>query len=152
MLLSNLTLTGHISRGNNVDAYKSSITTGIATETSTDGFSYTQDPTQDPTVDVNVDAAVVNTFYVVNTIHDISYIYGFTEAAYNFQTDNQGKGGLGHDPVQVSVQDSLTTDNSAFTTFPDGTSGIMRMFLWDYTTVCWASSCSETGRGASTLR
>lgn len=79
----------------------------------------------------------MNAFYVVNTVHDISYLYGFTETAFNFQNDNLGKGGKGADRVIISVQDSLTTDNAAFTTFPEGSSGLMRMFLWDYTNVCY---------------
>jgi hypothetical protein len=42
-------------------------------------FSYPQDATAAPTVPGNVDAARVNAFYIVNTIHDLSYRYGFTE-------------------------------------------------------------------------
>ena len=69
-------------------------------------FIYVQDPTVDPdAVQANVDAARVNAFYVVNTVHDISYLYGFTEAAFNFQNNNFGKGGAGNDRVEVSVQD-----------------------------------------------
>ena len=64
-------------------------------ETSTGSFVYVADPDQDPTIAENVNAAIVNAFYVVNTVHDISYLYGFTEAAFNFQNDNQGKGGKG---------------------------------------------------------
>ncbi|KAH9249247.1 hypothetical protein BASA81_013035 [Batrachochytrium salamandrivorans] len=44
---------------------------------------------------INVAAAAVNLFYLVNLMHDISYQYGFTEQAGNFQTDNFGKGGKG---------------------------------------------------------
>jgi hypothetical protein len=32
-----------------------------------------------PTTEDNVYAACVNTFYIVNTIHHLSYRYGFTE-------------------------------------------------------------------------
>jgi extracellular elastinolytic metalloproteinase len=42
-------------------------------------FYYPQDATAAPTVPGNVDAARVNAFYIVNTIHDLSYRYGFTE-------------------------------------------------------------------------
>ena len=69
-------------------------------------FLFTQDPTQDPTVPVNVNAGRVNAFYVINTVHDLSYRYGFTEVAFNFQTNNFGLGGKGakelHSLVQVS--------------------------------------------------
>ncbi|EIM86164.1 metalloprotease [Stereum hirsutum FP-91666 SS1] len=121
--------------GNNAVSWKTDETTGTTPESSTGlNFAYVQDPSADPTTATNVNAAVTNAFYVVNTIHDISYLYGFTEAAFNFQDNNFGKGGTaGPDRVTISVQDSLFTDNSAFTTLPDGLSGRMRMFLWTYT-------------------
>jgi len=96
-------------------------------------FVYTQNANQAPTVSANLNAAKTNAFYVVNTIHDISYKYGFTEAAFNFQTNNFGKGGKGNDRVTISVQDSAGTDNADFSTPADGQSGAMRMFLWDIT-------------------
>ncbi|KZV62020.1 hypothetical protein PENSPDRAFT_739585 [Peniophora sp. CONT] len=119
--------------GNNAVAFKGSQTTGVATESSTGSFIFTQNPSQAPTVTANINAAIVNAFYVVNSIHDISYIYGFTEAAFNFESNNQGKGGKGNDPVTISVQDPAGTDNADFSTPADGTSGHMRMFLWDIT-------------------
>ncbi|KZV62018.1 hypothetical protein PENSPDRAFT_642738 [Peniophora sp. CONT] len=123
-------VTDNTTAGNNAISYKNG---AVAEETSTGSFIYTVDPSQDPTIDENLNAAIVNAFYVVNTVHDISYLYGFTETAFNFQNDNLGKGGKGGDRVMISVQDSLGTDNAAFTTFPEGMSGIMRMFLWDLT-------------------
>ena len=60
---------------------------------------------------------------------------GFTEKSSNFQTSNFGKGGKGNDRITVSVQDKAGMDNSDFATPPDGQSGHMRMFLWDYTNV-----------------
>lgn len=45
-------------------------------------FNYPPNLSTDPTTTANVNAARVNTFYVVNTVHDVSYQYGFTEAAY----------------------------------------------------------------------
>ena len=75
-------------------------------------FVYVQDPTVNPdALQANIDAARVNTFYVVNTVHDISYLYGFTEAAFNFQGNNFGRGGAGNDRVQVSVQDPSGMNN-----------------------------------------
>ncbi|KAI0058528.1 hypothetical protein BV25DRAFT_1829964 [Artomyces pyxidatus] len=120
--------------GNNVVAYKGATTaTTKASSLSPLTFSYIQDPSQAPSVAVNVAAAVTNAFYVVNTIHDISYRYGFTEAGFNFQNNNFGKGGAGADPVTVSVQDSAGTDNADFSTPPDGQSGHMRMYIFDAT-------------------
>ena len=60
---------------------------------------------------------------------------GFTEKSSNFQTSNFGMGGKGNDRITVSVQDKAGMDNSDFATPPDGQSGHMRMFLWDYTNV-----------------
>ncbi|KAH9164614.1 Fungalysin metallopeptidase-domain-containing protein [Lactarius sanguifluus] len=117
--------------GNNVFAAKGS--TATSQSSATLNFIYTQNAAQAPTVAVNVAAAVVNAFYIVNTVHDVTYRYGFTESTFNFQTNNFGKGGLGNDRVTVSVQDPAGTDNADFSTPPDGQSGHMRMFLWDFT-------------------
>lgn len=120
LLLIIIIINPPIASGNNAISYKADQTTGTTLESSTGlNFAYVQDPTTDPTTAVNVDAAVTNAFYVVNTIHDISYLYGFTEAAFNFQDNNFGKGGAAADRISISVQDSLATDNSAFTTFPE---------------------------------
>ena len=61
----------------------------------------------------NLDAARTNAFYVVNTVHDISFVYGFTERTFNFQNNNFGNGGAGNDRVTISVQDSAGRDNGA---------------------------------------
>lgn len=55
---------------------------------------------------------------------------GFTEAAYNFQRDNNRKGGEDNDPVLISIQDDSGTNNANFATPPDGQPGQMRMFTW----------------------
>jgi extracellular elastinolytic metalloproteinase len=125
----------HETAGNNVISFKKNPVLHDTTKESspTLNFDYRQDPNAEPTVQTNLDAARTNAFYTVNTVHDIAYKYGFTEAAFNFQDDNFNKGGKGGDRVQVSVQDSSGTDNADFATPPDGQSGRMRMFLWDFT-------------------
>ncbi|KAI0042801.1 hypothetical protein FA95DRAFT_1499587 [Auriscalpium vulgare] len=128
------TTTTNTTAGNNAIAFKSSQSTGTTAASSSPlTFDYTQDAAQDPTVAANIHAAVTNAFYVVNTIHDFSYRYGFTESAFNFQNNNFGKGGQDSDRVTISVQDSAGTDNADFTTPADGSSGAMRMYLWDIT-------------------
>ena len=48
---------------------------GTANQTSSNlSFNYTQDPTQQPATPNNIKAAIVNAFYIANTIHDISYL------------------------------------------------------------------------------
>ncbi|KAI0785688.1 Fungalysin metallopeptidase-domain-containing protein [Abortiporus biennis] len=119
--------------GNNAIAFRGA-QTSVTTESSTGlNFIFTQNPNAAPSTQVNIDAARVNAFYIVNTIHDISYKYGFTEASFNFQNNNFGKGGNGNDRVTISVQDTAGTDNADFATPADGQSGRMRMFLWDLT-------------------
>jgi extracellular elastinolytic metalloproteinase len=69
-------------------------------------FNYTQDPTLSPGAGMNSDAARTNVFYIINTVHDVWYKYGFTEAAFNFQQTNVQTGGVGGDRVLASVQNS----------------------------------------------
>ncbi|KAF9017911.1 hypothetical protein BDZ89DRAFT_1140362 [Hymenopellis radicata] len=54
----------------------------------------------------------------VTTHHedDGYYLYGFTEAAFNFQSNNFGNGGRGNDPVSIAVQDAAGVDNTDFST------------------------------------
>ena len=76
---------------------------------------------------------VTNLFYLSNFFHDRLYALGFDEAAGNFQTGNFGRGGLGNDPVLAEAQQGAiagSANNANFSVPPDGTSGIMRMFLW----------------------
>ncbi|TRM58391.1 Fungalysin metallopeptidase-domain-containing protein [Schizophyllum amplum] len=120
--------------GNNVVAYKGSSTSGTTSQSSSGQvFNYRYDTSVAPTSGSNVQAATVNSFYIMNSLHDISYLYGFTEAAYNFQTSNFGKGGVANDRVLMSVQDSSGTNNANFATPPDGQSGQCRMYIWTYT-------------------
>ncbi|KAF8626501.1 hypothetical protein AX17_006554 [Amanita inopinata Kibby_2008] len=105
--------------GNNVITYKDTLSGTSQQSSATDNFTYVQDPNQQPTADVNVDAARVNNFYIVNTVHDFTYRYGFTEAAFNFQQNNFDKGGLGNDRITASVQDSAGTNNADFSTPPE---------------------------------
>jgi extracellular elastinolytic metalloproteinase len=123
---------GGVTAGNNAVAYKGS-TSSTGAQSSSGVFDYTYDDTKAPTDATNVAAAKVNSFYVVNTIHDIAYLYGFTEQTFNFQNDNGSKGGKGNDRVTISVQDSGGTDNANFATPPDGQSGHMNMYIWDIT-------------------
>src|SRR5262249_333303 len=59
-------------------------------------------------------AAVANAFFLVNDYHDRLYKLGFNEASGNFQTNNNGKGGVANDPVNVDAQDGSGTNNANF--------------------------------------
>ncbi|KAJ3100344.1 Fungalysin/Thermolysin Extracellular metalloproteinase 5, partial [Physocladia obscura] len=78
-----------------------------------------------------IDAAVINLFFWNNAIHDLFYVYGFTEAAGNFQDSNLNRGGAGGDSVIANAQDGSGHNNANFATPPDGTHGRMRMYVWD---------------------
>ncbi|KAJ8330263.1 hypothetical protein O5D80_001826 [Batrachochytrium dendrobatidis] len=90
------------------------------------------DTSFDPKTDIdnkeNLQATAVNLFYLANLMHDITYQYGFNEAAGNFQKDNFGKGGEGNDAVSISVLDDSDDGNADFYTPADGQPGEMRMF------------------------
>ncbi|KAF9457264.1 Fungalysin metallopeptidase-domain-containing protein [Collybia nuda] len=93
-------------------------------------FIYPFDPAAPPTTTGNMHAARVNAFYIANSLHDLAYRL----SAFNFQTNNFGKGGIQNDPVTISIQDRAGTNNADFATPPDGQSGRMRIFLWTLTT------------------
>ena len=66
-------------------------------------------------------------------MHDVQYLYGFDEAAGNFQVSNFGRGGLGGDAVRAEAQDGSGIDNANFTTTVDGAPPRIQMYLWDFT-------------------
>ncbi|HEU5182291.1 MAG TPA: M36 family metallopeptidase [Candidatus Polarisedimenticolia bacterium] len=91
------------------------------------------DTGDDPSLARSQRLAVTSLFYLANFFHDRLHGLGFDEAAGNFQTSNFGRGGTGGDPVQAEAQqgaDAGSANNANFSPAPDGTPGIMRMFLW----------------------
>jgi hypothetical protein len=71
-----------------------------------------------------------NLFYWNNLIHDLTYRYGFTETARNYQNDNMGRGGNQGDYVLAEAQDGSGTNNANFSSGVDGVRGRMQMYLW----------------------
>ena len=122
-LLSIIKLFLIVLRGNNAIAYKKNMTSITTSQLRSKAvFNYTYDSSLAPAEGSNVDAGRTNAFYLANTFHDTLYLYGFTEAAFNFQNDNFGKGGLGNDRIQMSVQDNtgfLPFNNALFATPPE---------------------------------
>jgi len=126
-------------RGNNVwaqqDLAGNNATTGYSDTSLTSVPSLTFDRTIDisasPSAYTNSRAGIDNLFYWNNIMHDISYQYGFDEAAGNFQADNQGRGGLGGDYVNAFALDGAGVNNADFYTPPDGENGRMRMYQWN---------------------
>ncbi|WEW61510.1 Extracellular metalloproteinase 9 [Emydomyces testavorans] len=78
-----------------------------------------------------IDASITQLFYTSNVYHDLLYLLGFTEAAGNFQFNNNNKGGRGNDYAILNAQDGSGVNNANFCTPPDGTPGRMRMYTWN---------------------
>ena len=114
-------------QGNNVDSHKETIRFDCGPLLECDP---PLDLTMEPTTPGNVDAALVNLFYWNNIVHDVTYEYGFDEAAGNFQNDNFGLGGLGNDRVNASMS-SIGTCGGSFGTPPDGGQPIMIVLICD---------------------
>jgi len=91
------------------------------------GVDFTQEP------QTYTAAAVTNLFYWSNVLHDVHYLYGFDEAARNFQVNNYGRGGAGNDAVNAEAQDGSGLNNANFATPPDGTAPRMQMFEFNIT-------------------
>ncbi|KAJ2084444.1 hypothetical protein H4R24_000074 [Coemansia sp. RSA 988] len=94
-------------------------------------FNYTLDLSAQPPK--YVDAAITQLFYTNNLMHDLSYIYGFDEAAGNFQDVNYSGKGADGDAVIANAQDGSGTNNANFATPPDGQRPRMRMYVWTMT-------------------
>ncbi|KAI0505734.1 extracellular elastinolytic metallo proteinase [Xylaria bambusicola] len=94
-------------------------------------FDYDWSPSWSPPSSY-ANASVTQLFYTANVYHDVLYDLGFTEAAGNFEANNNGKGGLGNDFVILNSQDGSGTNNANFATPPDGQNGRMRMYRWTY--------------------
>jgi hypothetical protein len=131
--------TNVITSGNNVSAYLDVNADGHADIPPPQGttnrvFNFPLDLTQDPSS--NGSASVVNLFYWNNWMHDKLYDLGFTESAGNFQVNNFGRGGTGGDPVYAEGQEGYNTannyylDNASFSTPPDGSPGIMELYVF----------------------
>jgi len=127
----------NITRGNNVFAYDDSLNIDAPGRWATSknalpnlNFNFTPNFNNQPTETTNRNFATTNLFYWNNLMHDVTYQYGFTEAAGNFQADNLGRGGLGNDFVLAEAQDGGGVNNANFWANPDGDTAIMQMYLF----------------------
>ncbi|KAJ8328567.1 hypothetical protein QVD99_002957 [Batrachochytrium dendrobatidis] len=121
---------GNFTQGNNVNAADFS-QSPPAPGTGINGMFATKfNDNVEPDDPDNIQAAAVNLFYLANLMHDITYQYGFTESAGNFQNDNFGKGGQGNDAVSISVLDTSSNNNAGFHTPADGQPGQMKMYRY----------------------
>ncbi|KAH9255876.1 hypothetical protein BASA81_006050 [Batrachochytrium salamandrivorans] len=117
---------GKATKGNNVITLTPN---GKTTPSTKDGVFDTKFNSKGaPGTDANLAATAVNLFYITNVMHDISYQYGFTESAGNFQTNNFGRNGQGNDAVVINVLNPSDVDNADFFTPADGQPGEMNMY------------------------
>ena len=151
---------GTVTTGNNVDAYLDA--TGndspdpVTNSTMQSGRAYSADQIfdfsfGDGTVGLNPRnyqaSSVTNLFYFVNLSHDYYYSLGFTEAAWNFQTDNFGRGGTGSDALLAEAQYGGFTNNSSFGPTPDGTAPRMRIGLYTRSTSTYTDDLDSDYNG-----
>ncbi len=126
-----------ITRGNNVHAFPDRDGDGVSAGDEPDGgmtLTFDYPYTADGEALDNIDAATVNLFYMNNAMHDFNYLYGFDEAAGNFQLNTYSNGGIGNDHVLAYAQagaDAGALNNATFGTPPDGGNPSMNMFVWD---------------------
>ncbi|HEX3765765.1 MAG TPA: M36 family metallopeptidase [Kofleriaceae bacterium] len=113
-------------------------------------LNYVYDHTQEPTATATQsEAAAVNTFFLVNWMHDWYYDSGFTEATANAQLDNFGRGGVAGDPLLITAQAGANVglrNNADMSTPADGARPRMRMFLWTAGTLTGVSGPTGTPR------
>jgi len=140
-----------ITRGNNVHAYLDQNEDNEPSAPEPDGgeaLNFDEPFSSDLEPAEIADASVINLFYAINQIHDLSWHYGFDEAAGNFQQTNYTNEGLGNDFVLGQAQngglsneetdpptprdgEGCCLNNANFGTDRDGESGVMQMFLWN---------------------
>ncbi|KAJ2825552.1 hypothetical protein GGI24_003126 [Coemansia furcata] len=131
-------VTANTTAGNNVWAQQGSSggndtwISGYRPTANNKTFDFPLDLTMQPAT--YLDFAITQLFYTVNTMHDLAFIYGFDEAAGNFQDVNYSGLGKGGDYVVATAQDSSGVNNAMFEAPPDGQHGRMWMFVWTKTT------------------
>ena len=89
------------------------------------------DPKALPTDPKNQDAAALQLWYILNYMHDLTYQYGFDEAAGNFQNNDFGKGGKGNDALIAICQGEKEKNEATFSTPPDGQPPVLKMYLFE---------------------
>jgi extracellular elastinolytic metalloproteinase len=98
--------------------------------------------------EADVEAAISNLFTGHNRMHDWAYRLGFTETAWNMQTDNGDHGGLGGDPELGNAQAGARgtpeqRDNANQITPPEGTPTITNMYMWQPIAGSFYSPCVD---------
>jgi hypothetical protein len=118
------------------------------------------DPTQLTPGGNDIDQVVTNLFVAHNRMHDFSYYLGFTEANYNLQLDNLGRGGADGDQEVGNAQagaltggqpSALGRDNANQITLQDGTPGITNQYLFQPIAGAFYAPCVDGGLDMSVV-
>jgi extracellular elastinolytic metalloproteinase len=100
----------------------------------------------------DIDQVVTNLFVAHNRMHDYAYYLGFTEANYNLQQDNLGRGGADGDPETGNAQAGALTggqpsylgrDNANQIALQDGIPGITNQYLFQPIAGAFYSPCAD---------
>jgi extracellular elastinolytic metalloproteinase len=100
----------------------------------------------------DIDAAIANLFVGHNRMHDWAYRLGFTEATFNLQEDNFGRGGEDNDPEFGNAQAGgivggppgfESRDNANQITPPDGRRPVTNMYLWQPIAAAFYAPCVD---------
>ncbi|MGA5700571.1 M36 family metallopeptidase [Peterkaempfera bronchialis] len=101
------------------------------------------------------DAAVGNLFVQHNGMHDFSYHLGFTETAWNMQSDNYGLGGKGGDPEMGNARSGANTpstrNNANQSTGAEGGVALTNMYLWQPLAGSFYGRCADGDFDASVI-
>ncbi|WP_073563966.1 M36 family metallopeptidase [Archangium sp. Cb G35] len=131
--------------GNNVRAYADhydpdGFTSGIDKQATvalgTRNFHDVYDTSLEPLAsETQTHAAIVQSFYTTNWLHDYFYTSGFDESAGNAQDNNYSRGGKAGDALLVEAQnlgpDPRQRNNALIYTPMDGVSPQMELYLWE---------------------
>ncbi len=128
-----------ITKGNNVHCYADEAGIDSITSPEPNGgaglvFDAPFDATLEPVANRN--AGIINLFYQVNRLHDITYKYGFDEQSGNFQDKNYTNRGAGDDFIKARALSGRlvgAANNAYFIAPPDGDNGVMAMYVWSRT-------------------
>ncbi|MEO0042094.1 MAG: hypothetical protein RL329_1542 [Bacteroidota bacterium] len=128
-----------ITKGNNVHAYADESGIDSISQPEPNGganllFDAPFDPNLEPIPNRN--AGIINLFYQVNRLHDITHKYGFDEQAGNFQDKNYTNRGAGEDYIKaraLSGRLRSAANNAYFIPSAEGDNGVMAMFVWTRT-------------------
>lgn len=102
----------------------------------------------------DIELSTSNLFVAHNRMHDFSYYLGFTEANYNLQLDNLGRGGVDGDQEIGNVQAGALTggqpsflgrDNANQITLQDGVPGITNQYLFQPLAGAFYAPCVDGG-------